>query len=636
MARPSDDDIQKFIYIPIQTAQNERDKLIPILGAGISLPLGTPSWQELQQILYKASSISQSPNELPRNYFLRVRQQMPLPQYETVIQQHLSTTPLKTTLALQAIVNSRLRILATTNLDFSIERAFSMAGLPLNPENVVTGTGIQSLNFLINNSRETILVKLHGSLESPKSWVLDKEQYDKAYRPDNGVVQRWWSSLNKKPLFIGFSFSDDDISEILRWNEVIGTRGGYCILPLDTIRDKQAKLEECGISPIGIINFEQLPEVIDDIFRCSKLRIEIKNGIDNTPQNVTVGATFIDLPLNLKDVELSKATKIIANAVDYRPLKSMFDAVDRREYGPRGAYVNALKAGLETKEDYAKLIVRALQNYPDVFLHGFLPIILKTANNLKTILPVIWEQLDDVTRDRSKLFLLQEMTKAEDLSYRNLRDITWFISHHLSAHPASSIPPIIVAHPNKNISICRYPITNIQAGILLDKSELKNTNPVRPYTLNSKAEMLELIEALNKHCGEQGTWRLPTEEEWIEFEGIECDNKLWPWGDEEPEPYRHAHLNYKGNGGPAAHHPLDVGIFPEGVKGAKIIDLIGNVYEIAINPPEEIILCGGAWTSSFPDHRLTNDKDNKRAFSITSKYGRGKGNVGIRPILESS
>jgi SIR2-like domain/Sulfatase-modifying factor enzyme 1 len=613
----------QYIRIAQEAAHRDAGHLVPVIGAGLSVSLGAPTWKELVARLRAASGLGPQVDELPRELLSRVKDHLGESQYETLIQQWLSLPDNRTSLAHQSIAAAGTRFVLTTNLDYAVERAFELAGRPLRPENVVIGSQPNSLRLLKGTTNAgTVLIKIRGTLQDPASWILDQKAYEAAYI-GNDNVKDLWDALALRPLFIGFGFAYDDVREPLRAVEVLYQRGGYAIMSIEDIRNHSATLRRNGIMPIAVLNFEQVPEVVDEIFRCSPVRIEKRIEIGTNTRSLVVGAARIDVPQEFDEATEIDVSTAIANAVEIQPYSSLLTGELRRRYGQRGAYFDSLLKWTSAGElQKVAAVVDALIQYPDIFLGQLLPRSLRQQKPAE-ILKIMWKVADDNLRRTIKDNILATIDQPAGMSYGAMRSLAWFAATIMGSHPGMLVPPVTISLGN-SLRIAKYPLTRYQVGTLRRGDSLRETYPIRPYTLTSRDEIYEILALLNRQASGTGLWRLPTDSEWKEAISLTSSGR-WPWGDADPERGQHAHLKYL-SGGAIAPHVLEVGVFPGDT--APVKDLIGNVYEVVAPATRaDLNLAGGSWTTSFKSGTASR-------FSFISNWkGRFRDNVGLRPVL---
>ena len=626
MSKLSIQEVEQYMKIPLKAARREYPNIVPVIGAGLSMPLGVASWNKLVQELSNAAGNNKSLDATSSELLRSAKEKIAVSSYQTIVRRLLTTSPHKTSLAHQAIVNAKLPLLITTNLDFAIERSFSMAGQPLAPERVIVGPMDEgSYNGASLTDSSTTLIKIHGSLENPETWVLDSSEYDKAY-VNPGLTEKWWVQIPYKPLFVGMSLSDEDMAHSLRIAEVSKNKGAYAILHIENIRKMTSTLKRLGITPIAFKEYGQIPEIIDEIFHCNAINIQIITKYKTKKTLLEIGGAKVDIP-NCDDRGLLEETiSALSNALEFQPLRSLITDENRREYGQKKHYISEVANWINSKlKDRAKCFIQGLLQYPDIFFDEFILQALKNTKSPDNFLKIIWDSANEEDRERISQYILEKVECPYNIRYKELRAIVWFSSAVLKKHPAMRIPPETIKI-NSTLSITKYPLTRFQVGILLNDNSLKESHPIRPYTLSSQNEALTLLEKLNENTDEYDSWQLPTKEQWKL--ALNCTSGRWPWGDADPEPKIHAHLHYLDYNGALAPHPLDVGVFPSDVINSKVIDLIGNVYEI-VQQEDGFYLAGGSWTTYF------RDSESSTFNTVTALGKEGRNNVGVRPVYQN-
>ncbi|WP_029515597.1 SIR2 family protein [Paenibacillus polymyxa] len=191
-------------------------KIVPLVGAGFSVPLGAPSWEKL--FLKFKDSISEDFHST----------------YEVVVKSgdYFKGIPLLYTLSKSVKTDEQLKVKAaqiiegdidynisseahnysdllkvkfpyylTTNYDNALNVFNSKFSVPLELEDI---DDVQNFVF-VNKFR---VIHLHGILDKPNSLVLTKEDYDKKYTNDGFSKKVLALMVHKSLLFLGFSFSD--------------------------------------------------------------------------------------------------------------------------------------------------------------------------------------------------------------------------------------------------------------------------------------------------------------------------------------------------------------------------------------------------------------------------------------------
>lgn len=194
-------------------------KVIAFVGAGSSAAAGIPTWPQLIEQLLASSKQVQ---DRARAEIARLCEQRRFPEALSALQEMLGEHPfadlvrdalgparqsepctsLVTALTLLA---DRLQAVVTTNLDSMLEAGFHW---PV------------ELDLTPNTAIEKKVIKVHGTLEKPETWVLTRRQYNRKYLGNAPYRDRLLALYNGGTfMFIGYGMQDVELDAILDWIE---------------------------------------------------------------------------------------------------------------------------------------------------------------------------------------------------------------------------------------------------------------------------------------------------------------------------------------------------------------------------------------------------------------------------------
>ena len=192
-----------------------RVTLIPVVGSGLSIPMGLPSWRELIEKSADYFSVSDEKKECIRkcldcNEYLDAT--------DVILEAGVSDQMLREYIAKSMTeakensnsVDNNYRDLAlfskirymTTNYDqyindFAEARTFCLENL----ENI-------QINQFAYSAYDHVVIPLHGEISRPESIVLSRDSYQKLYNTDSFKSEFEHMRTHFTFLFMGFSFED--------------------------------------------------------------------------------------------------------------------------------------------------------------------------------------------------------------------------------------------------------------------------------------------------------------------------------------------------------------------------------------------------------------------------------------------
>ena len=230
----------------------DNGRVMPFLGAGISMPSGYPGWT---QFLYDACEESHLTDQDLAAFLANG-------QYEEAAQAlHDDMTAAVFNELLESAFKSKKDLcgsirclpmlfpsssIITTNFDDLIERAYKE--VEQNFDQVRSGTTLNEVLRLISMGNK-LLVKLHGSCDLVAERVLLKDEYDSAYG-DGNEVKKFFNRIlfGQSLLFVGCSLSVDRTIQAMI--DVVEEHGAetlprhYAFLELKNGDDRVARKKE--------------------------------------------------------------------------------------------------------------------------------------------------------------------------------------------------------------------------------------------------------------------------------------------------------------------------------------------------------------------------------------------------------
>lgn len=619
-------------------AQEDRAGLVPVVGAGCSMPLGLPSWKSLRaKLLPEADAESLGEDTRPPDFLSGCKNLLGQAEFVTRVQRLLTLRENVTSTTLQALVSAGCTGIVTLNLDHALEVAFDMAGRPLRPADVITASDHSSMMRFGHPYGLTTLLKLHGTVDRPETWVLTADDYKREYQSSDHLSQFLQTRI-EIPLFIGCGFSDLDLDQALRLRDARWRyRRGYAIVPHDMVERQRELFKSLSVIPLDYYEFDDIEELIDEIFDCPPLAAHVVQTPNEGPVQCIVGGARVRVPPKPANREplsgsVAKVLEVLTNALDFHPNQSYLER-ERRRKSNKNDYLNSIQElVLESSDEATEVlssVLLGLAQYPTTLIRGAIAGVLRGAKTdseafvfLETLIHQVGLERPAVLEQVSNSLISQLEDPA--ISYPARRALTKALAG-IGVHPAAA-PSIATARVN-DLSVARYLLTESQV-YYYRFGRAKSPASCRPHVLRDLAEAAEIVDLVRRSTGE-ASWRMPSTDEWQMIAGVHGEviepGDRWPWGNQEPTYHEHAHLTFAAEHRSSARHPLEVGLFPAGRSADGVLDLIGNVHELTETGHRRYLLAGGAWSSKYSPGR---------PFQLLRGMRRYQPNTGIRLVVD--
>jgi hypothetical protein len=486
---------------------SHRGQLVPVLGAGVSVPLGLPTWSQLVESLQEwAFEISGTTVEMEglslEAGLTAIRKQIGNAQYVNIIRRLLKVPQRTTTRTLTALAMANVQKTITFNLDRGYEQACEMAGLEL--QAVFTGESSDKLVSFLDSKRRCLL-KLHGCVEDSTTWVLDSKDYEKAYSVGQNR-NLFLANRNLTPLFIGFGLKDESVLKSIETYSDFGSGQSYAFLPESSRgNEMMSRLAAAGISPIYIKDYTDIPEYIHQIFDNEKIALTTLDNDEGIPVS-KYGCVEFEPAGAVEPDDARRDSRTIMNALDTAPSTHLFRRGGSRDSGPKKQFISDIVTLASNPEsERLNAVLSALWQSPDVIFSVLLPAILADGKvtDVFRFLAALRKNCDvDSLQALLTNYLLGVLDRPFPYAVRK------GIARHLAFH--EDHPALWFARGKAalvrvgDLETFKYPMTRRQintlmgAGVNGTDPDYADRSPITAYVIANLSELDSILLQLNR------------------------------------------------------------------------------------------------------------------------------------------
>jgi len=314
------------------------ERPLALVGAGLSVPAGLPTWSDLLQEMHrklpsKASSEFRAALSKEVDMLWRAQEYKDLfggEKFESLLRTRFSRAPVvSASNPAVALVKLPFRHFMTTNYDDVLLSAHKVAKLPApNFLNWSREDDIRAFIFsLRSNSPVRFLLHLHGHHSDPKSIVLTDNDYTDRYVRTNSTTRRLFAIFTtERVVFVGFSLNDPDLMALLREvNAVLRSNEPrhFAIMGLEhrisEAVERSRLRKRYGVEPVFYNNPDSKHRGLNEVLSyLSESIANVQTETDSVLKAQQRAETFTATEFDPEDPQKGKWGKSIANGREVR------------------------------------------------------------------------------------------------------------------------------------------------------------------------------------------------------------------------------------------------------------------------------------------------------------------------------
>ena len=207
-----------------------RGKPIALIGAGVSVGAGYPTWPELMDLFHNTILEFPTLAAAPKYIHQLARVEDPLWRaeeyrrligktgFESLVWNTFRPKNGPVSTLLQALIKLNFSHVLTTNYDTSLETAYQSAGSEIAVINWSDRKEVGTfLREVAGRGEKRYFVYLHGKYDAPDRIVLTERDYAERYLLADEASKKLFAVFMVRPVvFIGFSLSDPELMNLIR------------------------------------------------------------------------------------------------------------------------------------------------------------------------------------------------------------------------------------------------------------------------------------------------------------------------------------------------------------------------------------------------------------------------------------